>query len=545
MALIDISIFKGEIPRLSAKKLPDGYAVQAVNCDFSSGGLRPAPGVSFVEEIGDSVRSIFKLAGSWLKWAAIVSVVRSLIYNSGGRILVSDDGYPKETNEALALAATPYPYTTRRLGIPAPTNALTIVLNGTAGSDVIRSCSYVYTIVGAWEDGSAVESAPSHPTGNFDIHDGITPSLTGFTNSTAAGVFTTHFRIYRLNSGTSGASFQYVDEIPIGSTQYDDTVPDDSLGEVLPTADPNDSLMWDAPIDELSGLKSTANGLVFGFYKNRVYPSAVFTEYAFPSKYLIPTESDVVGFGTIDNTVFAFTKTRPYMIYGNDPAILSSKPLSFFQACVSARSIVGVPGGVIVATPDGLYLFDSNGNPTNLTSHLYTPKQWKALNPGLIFAFYYNEKYLAFFSGTKTGLEIDFSENELKHYSLPQKVYGGYYDPEDDTLYLIQARDPEVTREIVSWETGADLSYTWSKLFAFSQKQRLAAYRLDGDFSLGSVTMKLKENGVEIYSTAVTSDEPARFPKGVSMRNILVELSGTAGIDRVVIGQSMEEVLNG
>ena len=539
--MIDISQFQGEIPRISDKLLPDTNATSAINCDLDSGNLKPMGGVSSILDIGATATTIFKMSSSFLQWAANVNVVKALVANSGNRILFTGDGYPKETNETLALDSSPYPTTTRRLGIPAPTNALTITPIGTAGDDIEKSVSYAYTIVGKWADGSEVESGPSPATAVFDWYEDITPRLTGFTDATATGVYTTHFRIYRVNTGNTGSEFQYVDEMEVATTTYDDTVTDDDLQEVIATT------YWTSPDATLSGLTATSHGLVFGFVGNTIYPSEVFITYAFPSIYSLVVESDIVGFGYTGSLVVVLTETVPYLLTGQDPEALSLQRLGYQQSCVSARSIVNIPGGVIYASPDGLFMIDESGVGDLITKDLFTKTQWNALTPANLFGFYYDDSYIGFFSGTTVGFRLKLTSDEespleYKTLSLTQNVYGGEYSSAADLLYLIQTKG--AVREIVSWESGAVVNYTWtSKEFSFSSRDTFTAGMIIGDFTAGNVTLTFYADGAQVDSKEITSNDLFRI-SGMTGETFQVKAVGKTTIDRLIIGRSVMEVIS-
>ena len=267
--MIDISAFKGEIPKLSDKLLPDNYASSAINCNMETGALEPIKGVTSVKDLDEAAETIYRQGEQWLQWNNKIDIIKSLVYNSGGRILFTGDNYPQETNIVLALSGEgPYPTTTRRLGIAAPAAAPNYSIE-VVGSGDDREVAYCYTVIGEWEDGSVTESAPSPSTEVFTAKDDSTVRITNFVEPTETGTYFTHYRIYRINTGNTGAEYQYVDYIAKDADplQYDDTEADDDLGEVLPTTD------WTAPIDNLHGLKVASNGLVFGFNGNTVYVS--------------------------------------------------------------------------------------------------------------------------------------------------------------------------------------------------------------------------------------------------------------------------------
>ena len=535
--MIDISAFKGEIPKLSDKLLPDNYASSAINCNMETGALEPIKGVTSVQDVNASAISIYKMNADFLQWTSIINVVKALIADSGNRILYTGDSYPKETNATLAIDSTPYPDNTRRLGIPAPDNALNISLEGEAGDDILRTVSYVYTIVGKWTDGSAVESAPSPATAVFDHYEDITPKLTNFINATADGVFTNYFRIYRINTGNTGAAYQYVDEIATNASplEYNDSKTDADLGEVLPTTD------WTAPETSLFGLIATSHGLVFGFKGNTIYPSEIFITYAFPTDYSLVVESDIVGGGYTGSLVVILTETVPYLLIGQAPGTLSLKRLGYAQPCVAARSIVNIPGGIIYASPDGLFMINEAGAGTLITSEIFTRAQWSALTPANIIGFYYNEYYIGFFSGSTDGFSYSLNTKEYKSYTMPENIYGGIYSAEADELYLIQTKD--ATREIVSWETGSNQSYTWrSKEFLYTYRTIFTAGIIQGDFFNGNATFKLYVDGSLVITKTISDDSVFRLAPypGTTFQ---IQLSGVPVIDRVIIGKSVDDVV--
>ncbi|MBI9090715.1 MAG: hypothetical protein JEZ12_15975 [Desulfobacterium sp.] len=494
--------------------------------------------MTVIQSVEVTTKSIYKLVNAWLQWGSVVDVATSFVHDSGGRIAFTGDGYPKETNTALATSGTPYPKTTRRLGIDAPANALTVALSGTPGADTLRSASYIYTIVGKWDDGSVVESAQSMPTAVFDVKTGQTVTLSGFVDSTATGVFTTHFRMYRLNSGNSGAEYQFLAEIPVTQSDFIDTISDADIGEdVLPT------MGWTHPVDSLAGLVSTTHGFLVGFSGNKIYPSEVFTPYAFPVKYAMPTDSDIVAVGFNGSSVVALTKTYPYLFIGYDPGTLSSMKLNYEQACVSARSVVNVPNGVIYATPDGLFLLDSSGQGRLLTDGTFRPEQWEALNPFSIFAFRYNDGYLAFFEGGTEGIEFRMGDNTIRRFSTTRPVYGGFFVAEEDVLYIVREDEAGTGREIVSWETSLTLlDYQWwSKTFLYTSNVIPAVALIQGDFTEGAVTFQIICDGGLVHSGVVSDDSLITW-KGTRANEVKIKLIGKATVERVLVASSALEI---
>lgn len=568
--MINISAFEGEAPKISAKLLPNNYATSAVNCDLQSGNLQPIKGVSSVQDVEPGAMTIFRLGEQWLQWNNKVNVVESLVYNSSNRVLFTGDFYPKETNFNLALSGYPFPDITRRLGIAAPTTApLCSIIDAGVGEN--QEVSYCYTIIGRWEDGTVVESGPSLPTDNFTAKDDATIRVSDFVDATEPGVYTTHFRIYRINNGNNGAEYQFVADLDklTDPLQYDDAVPDADLGEVLPTDG------WTSPIDDLKGLITTPNGLAFGYDDNTVYVSESYISYAYPVVYAVPVGSEIVGLGFNGSSVVVFTKTKVCFIYGSTPESLSVDPKTLPLPCKSDRSIVSFTKGVIFAAPTGLYLIDSGGNEINLTKDIFTTAQWDALGPENIFAFYHEDAYVAFFEGTTQGIEFNPGSNTIRRFTMDEAVYGGQYvstvsvnlynlltsDGENfltsegyqfvvtggaysieyDTLYLIQTKGEG--REIVSWKTDSLLDYEWaSKELYYRSHQIFTSGLVVGDFTEGSVVLSLYIDGQLAFKKTVFKQEIFRISSPKRGNTFKIVLTGKATVDQVLIGASALEV---
>ncbi len=572
--MISVSNFKGIIPKLADKLLPNSHASDAINCDLKEGQIKPTKAASSEFDLAVGTKTIHRLSDQWLQWTNVIDVVQSLIYESGSRIIYTGDGYPKETNAILAIAgASTYPDASRRLGIDAPTVKLSYSVT-VVGTGTDRSIAYVYTRIAIWADGSVVESSPSLPTEVFTAKDDATVKLTNFVDTAEDGVYTTHYRIYRINTGNTGAEYQYVDDLikTASPLEYDDTVLDADLGEVLPATD------WTFPIDDLQGIVGASNGLLFAHSDNKIYVCDTYISYTFPSKYALSVDSKVMGLGYSGNAVIVLTKTRPYMIFGIDPASLSIEQLPYDLPCVSTRSIVNTPKGVIYASNTGLILISSSGGVSNLTEDLYTPAQWQALEPIGIFAFFFNDAYLMFFDDTKSGIEVPLNELKVRKVETADAVYGGAYvstvnansydlldsDSKNfltangyqfvvsgdtysltlDTLYLIQKK--EAISEIVAWEGGSLQDYTWeSKVFHAPFKDVFMFGMIVGNYTEGTVDLSFYIDGTMSFTKTVSDSDIFNFPTVKRGSTYKFKVTGKTVIDQVIIGQSVLEVLNG
>lgn len=122
-----IESFRGEVPRISKRLLPENAASSAINARLQSGDLQSWRQFNIEKVLanGADVETIYLLNDKWLSWTADVDVARGPIPgdNTYRTYLTGPDLYsqPRFTNYALATTgAEPFPVTTRPLGVPAP-----------------------------------------------------------------------------------------------------------------------------------------------------------------------------------------------------------------------------------------------------------------------------------------------------------------------------------------------------------------------------------------------------------------------------------------
>lgn len=132
---IDVPSFKGMIPRLTPRGLPENAAQEAINCRLQSGDLESWRHFLLTKALDNAgpVRTIYLLNDQWLSWDDQVDVARSLIPGDSSFLtfLTCPALYstPRFTTYALATTgAEPYPVATRPLGVPSPANQPTLAV---------------------------------------------------------------------------------------------------------------------------------------------------------------------------------------------------------------------------------------------------------------------------------------------------------------------------------------------------------------------------------------------------------------------------------
>jgi hypothetical protein len=135
---LSIQSFLGIAPRVPPRYLPDGGAQIATNVEATGQSVKPLLGLgaSLLSMSGTSglIQSIYRWGQDltsetqyWFRWITDVDVCRSQISGDTAEWTVfTGDGYPKATYGGIATQGTTnYPAAALRLGLPAPTTALT------------------------------------------------------------------------------------------------------------------------------------------------------------------------------------------------------------------------------------------------------------------------------------------------------------------------------------------------------------------------------------------------------------------------------------
>jgi len=392
----------------------------------------------------------------------------------------------------------------------------------------IEERTYVYTYVSV-----VGEEGPPSPdsvvvAAGFDQQVDLSAMDTG----PGGGYNLDRKRIYRLNTGTFNAEYQYVDEIALAVTTYNDTKKDSELNEILPTED------WLPPPTDLKGLISLPNGVLAGISKNQVCMSVPNMPHAWPTDYKKTTDYEPVGLGYYLQTIVVCTRGLPYVMSAVDPLTTTPAKAQLEQACVSEESIVSLGDlGVAYASQDGLIAIGVNGIRI-ATDDYFTRDQWSDFNPKSIRGFYYNNQYIGFYDNgtTQAGFIFDPFKKNQAFVHLGLYADGGWTDVETDSLYLI------IDDKVQRFDSLSLLSHEWqSKAFRASSPINLGAAQVIAE-SYTDLTFKLYADDVLKHTEVVTNGEIFPLPDGYLATRYYANVSGTDVVKQILLGETPDDI---
>ena len=588
-----VTEFNGIAPVVSSRLLADGVAQTAENVVLNSGRAVPLRTNSQVTTgfsssvtalSNDTRTSIWRYTPEstdyWLQWNEDVDVVYGpLPKDAYDRVYFTGQDYPRVGSEASMISGATYPAASYKLGVPVlaiPGNfALSRAANNLA-TETPNTVCYVFTYV----TGFGEEGPPSVATDTIDVTDtqtdGSTNQTVTLSNLPAAPSPNTNFatghkmRIYRSNTGSNTTAFQFVGESTNFGGNFTDSLDGDELGEVIPSTywiGPPDDDNTTYPEGQMKGLVAMPNGIFAGFAGRRLCFSEPYLPHAWPVSYRITTEDNIVALSMAGNTLLVATEGNPYVVGGVDPSSMQAVRLEAAQACVSKKSMVDMGDYAMYASPDGLVAVA--GNQVELvTEQLIDPKDWlSTYNPTTIQGFLHEGTYVGFHSvGTNDRAGFMFDPRRGKNAFTTLTVTsttdprGGYYDPQDGQLYLIDTT--ATNRKIVKFQGSNTLStLKWkSKKFVTPSPTSMAWVSVTAEGY--PFTVSVWADGTLIYAGTVTESSGTKTlavstPSGISNSTIYesvmrlpsnvakeweVQIESQFNINELCLAESIDEI---
>ena len=412
------------------------------------------------------------------------------------------------------------------LGTPAPTVKPGVTLVGSgSGTAVYRN--YVYTYVAPLGE----EGPPSPASNTVTWYTGDTVTIT-FTDTpptsyNLAGSGTDR-RLYRAITGGSTTKYQYVADIPVGTTTYSDSILDANLGEVLPSAN------YYPPPQNMIGIKIHPAGFAVGFFANTLFVSELFLPHAWNPSNQIALQGNIIAIAITGDSILVLTDYWPYLVTGTTPSSLSAIKIDVMQTCVSKQGVADLNGLIMFGSPDGL-VSDVMNDMRVATLNLLMQYQWQAWNPASLKGFFHEGFYIGFTNTNAFMIDMRYPNPTLSTCSALEGYIAGYNDLASDNLYLL-----DQSGNIDAWEQGSPLTGTWtSKPFRVQEAICPAAVRA---YFTGTLTFTLLADGIQVCSFAMTSGVEQRLPAGYLAKQFQVALTLNGIVESVTVATSIQEL---
>lgn len=329
-----------------------------------------------------------------------------------------------------------------------------------------------------------------------------------------------------------------------------------SLSAILESND------YDPPPEDLQGLTVIQNNILAGFVGNDVYFSEPGKFHAWPPKYKLSLEYNIVGMTALGSDLFVMTDGFPYVVSGSDPAVLSVSRYATNYPCRSSRSIVQTDAGVMYSTHEGLALASLSGGVVVTTAGTHSPDTWNAtLDPATIVGTFYDSLYFAshstgafFYRRGQGNVPGDIIDYDLTFTAT-------WVDSKSGFLYFTAGSNGDILR----WDDPAQpfLEYTWkSKTFVSQTPINLGAARVVGDYAgtiaspiwdtydvdwddadtlwdaLPPARFRLYADKELIFDVERADSEVFRLPTGYKTDTYEVEIVGSTRVRAIHLGET-------
>lgn len=241
--------------------------------------------------------------------------------------------------------------------------------NGSIDPQQTSVVRYVYTYVTSFDE----ESGPSPLTDTVGWSPGQTIRVQTF-SAAPGGRAIDRIRVYRSQTSASGVTDLYfVGEIAHNASFFEDVI------DYIPAGEPLPSLDYTMPLDTLSGITSMPNGMMAAFSGRELFFCEPWRPHAWPAKYALIMDAEIVGLASFGSTLAVMTKKQPYIVQCTHPDNATSEKIEVNLPCLSKRSIVDMGYFAAYASTEGLVTIANTGAQL-VSQNLFTDRQWRDMN---------------------------------------------------------------------------------------------------------------------------------------------------------------------
>ena len=319
----------------------------------------------------------------------------------------------------------------------------TVVIAG-----VTQTRTYVYTWYTAWGE----ESTPSPVSNTIYLKEGQQVEITSLPAAwpgSYTGVYQTtgmKLRIYRTVPSSSGTRYWKVGDVDLGTTTFTDNVDVYTLSTSLSTQD------YDQPAAEMTGLVSVHNGMQAGFFGTTLCLCEPGYPHAWPLKYRIQLDEDIVAIGNFGTSIIVTTKGRPWLLQGTTPSTMSKVRMDYVLPCTSKQSLVNMGYGVCWASIGGLAMYSAQTGGDFVTKYVHSWDSWQAdIDPATVVGEFYNGQY---FGAHSTGAFVFMRDEQVGGIltEVNKEITSAYYSIRDGKLYYTYVPPGETLANVYLWD---------------------------------------------------------------------------------------------
>lgn len=461
MAVIKLIGFSGEQPRIIPRLIPGNAAQSAVNTRLDDGALTPMRRAASIVPAGSADwKTIYRHQGEWLGWPAIVNAVPGPVADD--RLYYTGDGVPK-----VRIGGTVYP-----LAVPRPTPQLSGASSG-PGTGTLVTRLYVHT----WVTSYGEESEPGPTSTPVEWRAGQQVTLQGF-GAAPLGRAITHQRIYRSQTGQQGTFFYLIAERLVTTADFVDDIEPSAFQEPLPSSN------WNAPPDDLTGLAGLPNGMMAAFVGRQLYFCEPWRPHAWPERFVLTTETPIVGLGAVGDVLIVTTEGYPYIVTGATPETMQMQKVEQNLACINARGIVDLGYSIAWPSHDGLVVAKADGSVGYVTANIFNRDEWLALSPRTMIGAQHMGRYIAFYDtfdgiGEPTAGALIIAVQEATFLvRAAERASAAWYDIGNGGLYYLTG-DPAEIRRFDAPNASRSRQYWLSKPFVMPYPDNYGAIRVE------------------------------------------------------------------
>ena len=348
-------------------------------------------------------------------------------------------------------------------------------------------------------------------------------------------------RVYRSNTSSTGNVYQFMCDLPLGTTQHIDESEAKDLQEIAPNDDwigpPDDDaeLYPDGPLAEML---ECPGAFLFGWSGNQFCFSEPYMPHVWPSAYRLSHMDKPVAAAVVNGGIFVATDEQPVLIAGNHPSAMAIVPIDSDQPCLSRESMVDMGGYCLYAGPDGLV--QAEGAAARVVSEaFFTRSQWQLFDPSKLVAYKHEGKYFAENPETGHGFVYDPAGDTATFVILSgQHVKDYHYVIEEDTTYVVYGAGE--TAKLGRFNEGANVRYRWrSKEFLLPMPDFFSVGRIESELTN---RFTLWADDEPVFEADIEGNEPFRLPLMPKAKKWQFEVESDGAIEMIGLFSSMGEV---